>query len=96
MTKLPCSISKVPLRSSLFQRKLGILLRLRSDASPADLCVSRLGGLVLNIEGDALLGLLVEHIHGSKTLDEATEESSGEEREKWMRQLRATVKQLHH
>lgn len=78
-----------------FQRELDILLRLRSDVFPDDLRVSKLGGLVLNNDGVSLLGLLVEHIHDSKTLDEAVEESSEEEREKWMQQLRATVKRLH-
>ena len=78
-----------------FQRELDILLRLRSDAFPDDLRVSKLGGLVLNADGVSLLGLLVEHIHDSRTLDEAMEESSEEEREDWMQQLRAIVKQLH-
>jgi serine/threonine protein kinase len=78
-----------------FRRELDILLRLRSDAFPDNLRVSRLGGLVLHDDGVSLLGLLVEHIHDSETLDEAMEESSEEEREKWMQQLRAIVKQLH-
>ncbi|KAH5336012.1 hypothetical protein HBI23_047770 [Parastagonospora nodorum] len=78
-----------------FQRELDVLLRLRSDAFPNDLRVSRLGGLVIHSDGLSVLGLLVEHIHGSKTLDEAAEGSSEEERAQWMQQLRATVKQLH-
>jgi hypothetical protein len=78
-----------------FRRELDILLRLRSNAFPDDLHVSRLGGLVIHNDGLSVIGLLVEHIHGSKTLDEAAEGSPAEEREKWMQQLRATVKQLH-
>jgi hypothetical protein len=79
-----------------FQRELDILLRLRSDAFPADLHVSRLGGLVLNADGVSLLGLLVEHIRGNGTLYDAVDGSGKEERDEWVQQLKATVEQLHH
>jgi serine/threonine protein kinase len=77
-----------------FQREPDILLHLKSNDFPAGLRVAELGGLVLNNDGGSLLGLLVEHIHGNRTLDEAVD-GSEEEREKWMQQLRDTAKQLH-
>lgn len=78
-----------------FHRELDMLLRLRSDIFPDDMRVSRLGGLVLSSDGGSVLGLLVEYICDSKTLDEAVEGSEAEERGEWMRQLRDTVEQLH-
>jgi hypothetical protein len=78
-----------------FRRELDILLRLRSNAFSENLYVSRLAGLVLNNDGVSLLGLLVEHIRGSRTLHETVEGSGEEKCERWMRQLRATVKRLH-
>ncbi|KAF2867432.1 hypothetical protein BDV95DRAFT_179749 [Massariosphaeria phaeospora] len=78
-----------------FQRELDILLRFRSDSLPNDLLVSRLGGLVTHDDGLSVMGILIEYVHGSKTLDFAVEEASMTEREKWAWQIRTTIKQLH-
>ncbi|KAF2275415.1 uncharacterized protein EI97DRAFT_434258 [Westerdykella ornata] len=41
------------------------------------------------------MGFLVEHIHGSETLGNIAGNASKAEREKWMQQIRDTVKTLH-
>lgn len=79
---------------SSFQREMDILLRFENDAFPADLHVSRIGGLVIRDDA-SVLGLLVKYIHGSRTLDEAVEGASEVERRKWARQLRDVLDELH-
>lgn len=78
-----------------FRRELDTLLRFRTDSFPGDLFVSRLGGLVTWDDGVSVMGLLVEYVHGSETLGYAAEEAPKAEKEKWARQMRATVKRLH-
>jgi hypothetical protein len=77
-----------------FKRELDTLLRLRNDLNLNNSRVSRLGGLV-TMENGSILGLLVEYIHGSDTLDYAVERASEAERTKWSHQIRATIKELH-